>query len=227
MSTIELKISPSILNADWGAFREAINMLEDLGCDLVHIDVMDGHFVPNITVGPALLQHLMDGTDVNFEVHLMVSEPEQWIDLYMTERTETILVHPESGPHVHRCLQKIKGVGAKPGVVLNPGTPLCVLEDLSDYMRHLLLMTVNPGFGGQKFISGMLSKISEARDLLEELGIADDCPIEVDGGMNFETVPQALEAGAQYFVIGASIFLAEDPAKAYKEFNKILRKQSR
>ena len=216
------KVVPSILDADWGAFREEICRLEEEGCDLVHLDIMDGHFVPNITLGPSVLDHLTQGTKVRFEVHLMVEKPEIWVHPYATDRTETILVHPEGVPHVHRVLEQISDLGIKPGLVLNPGTPLQAIDWVSDTMRQLLLMTVNPGFGGQKFIKSLLPKISQARERLRELGIDDKCPIQVDGGVNAKTAPLALQAGARYFVIGASIFRSEDPRASYREFVKIV-----
>ncbi|HNT34146.1 MAG TPA: ribulose-phosphate 3-epimerase [bacterium] len=218
------KISPSILNSDWGDFRGSIQMLEQQGCDLIHLDVMDGHFVPNLTLGPDLLKHLSKGTTARFEVHLMVSEPEKWVEPYFTDRTETILIHPEGVPHVHRILERIRELGAKPGIVLNPGTPLNALDWVGDCIEQVLLMTVNPGFGGQKFIRGMLPKIAQTRDWLVRKGIDATCPIEVDGGMNLETVPEALNAGARIFVVGAAIFMADDPSKAYRDFVRLVTK---
>lgn len=218
MSPLSHRIAPSILNSDWGNFRASVQMLEEQGCDLIHLDVMDGHFVPNLTLGPALLEHLTKGTKAKFEVHLMVSEPEKWVEPYFTDRTETIMVHPEGVPHVHRVLEQIRELGAKPGIVLNPGTPVCALDWVGDSIEQVLLMTVNPGFGGQKFIRGMLPKIAQTKDWLARRGIEATCPIEVDGGMNRDTVPEALDAGARIFVVGAAIFMADDPRKAYRDF---------
>lgn len=218
------KILPSILNADWGAFRDQILMLEQEGCEVVHLDVMDGHFVPNITLGPSIIENLSKGTNVKFDVHLMVSEPEKWVPRYASDRTETILVHPEGVPHVHKVLESIREHGAKPGLALNPGTPLSALDWVGDCLQQLLIMTVNPGFGGQKFMNHMIPKIARARAMLDEMGLEDVCPIEVDGGIDAETACYVMDAGADYLVIGGAIFLEKDPRQAYRDLQSLLKK---
>jgi ribulose-phosphate 3-epimerase len=197
-------IAPSILSADFSALGEEIAAVEAAGADWIHIDVMDGHFVPNITIGPGVVKSLRKMTVLPFDVHLMIENPEQYIQPFAEAGSDRITVHMEALIHLHRTVSQIKELGLKAGVSLNPATPLSFVESILTDIDLLLIMTVNPGFGGQQFIKTMLSKIRQARELIDRLAPA--VLLEVDGGVTLTNMPAILKAGADVFVAGASIF---------------------
>ena len=197
-------IAPSILSADFSALGEEIAAVEAAGADWIHIDVMDGHFVPNITMGPGVVKSLRKMTVLPFDVHLMVENPEQYIQPFAEAGSDRITVHMEALIHLHQTVSQIKELGLKAGVSLNPATPLSFVESILTDIDLLLIMTVNPGFGGQQFIKTMLSKIRQARELIDRFAPA--VLLEVDGGVTLTNLPAILKAGADVFVAGASIF---------------------
>lgn len=198
------QIAPSILSADFSRLGEEIKAVEKAGADLIHVDVMDGHYVPNITIGPGVVSSLRKMTSLPFDVHLMIEDPDRYIDAFVEAGSNIITVHAEAVIHLHRTVQTIKEKGVKAGVSLNPSTPLACVEEILPDIDLLLIMTVNPGFGGQKFISGMLPKIRKARELTQTRGLK--MAIEVDGGVTAENIGTLAEAGADIFVAGAAIF---------------------
>jgi len=214
------QIAPSILSADFSRLGEEIKAVEKAGADLIHVDVMDGHYVPNITIGPGVVSSLRKTTSLPFDVHLMIEDPDRYIDAFVDAGSNTITVHAEAVVHLHRTIHYIKGKGVRAGVSLNPSTPLCCIEEILPDIDLLLIMTVNPGFGGQKFISGMLPKIRTAKDFVQakKLGFA----IEVDGGVTTENIGTLAEAGADIFVGGASIFGSPSYADVIRKMKAIL-----
>jgi ribulose-phosphate 3-epimerase len=199
-----VKIAPSILSADLAHLAKQVEEAEAAGADYIHVDVMDGHFVPNITVGPLVVKALRRVTSLPLDVHLMVEKPEQFLEDFSNAGADIITVHWEACPHIHRSLEKIKRMGKKAGVSINPATPVWVLEEILGEVDLILAMTVNPGFGGQKLIPSTLSKVEKLKRMLSEKGLAPE--IEVDGGINEETAPAAVRAGAQILVAGAAVF---------------------
>ena len=197
-------IVPSVLNADPGRLFEEVVRLDDAGVDAIQWDVMDGHFVPNLTFGPEFIKACRGATAVPYEAHLMIEEAERWIDQYVEAGCETVIVHPEASVHLHRTLQEIRRMGAKAGVALNPHTPLEAIRHVMGSIDHLLVMTVNPGFGGQAYIAEMEPKIAEARKMIDATG--RDIPLEVDGGISPSTIGAAAAAGADTFVVGSALF---------------------
>ncbi len=203
---LERKIlfAPSILSADFARLGEHVREAEEAGADLLHIDVMDGHFVPNITIGPLVVRALRPVTGLPLHVHLMIEQPERYIDDFARAGADLITVHVETCPHLHRTLQQIREVGALPAVTLNPATPLSSLSEVLAMVDTVLIMTVNPGFGGQELIPATLDKVRRLRQMLDERGLR--CTIEVDGGVNEETIRSVVEAGADSLVMGSAIF---------------------
>ncbi len=203
-----IMIAPSILASDFSRLGEEIAKVEKAGADMIHIDVMDGHFVPNITIGPAVVKSLRKTTKLPFDVHLMIENADLYIDSFIDAGADIISVHVENNPHIHRTLQLIKRGGGKAAVALNPSTPLSALEWLLDDVDMVLLMTVNPGFGGQSFIEGMTDKIRELRQMANRKGLKLD--IEVDGGIDTGNIYRITEAGANVIVTGSAIYNAPD-----------------
>jgi ribulose-phosphate 3-epimerase len=202
-----VKIAPSILSADFGNLASAVLEAEQGGADLLHIDVMDGRFVSNITIGPAVISAIRDVTKLPFDVHLMIAEPEKYIDDFAKAGSDIITVHVESTNHLHGAIQCIKKKEIKAGVALNPSTPLSSVENIIGDIELITIMTVNPGFGGQKFIPTLLPKIKSTRDLIEKENY--DLELEVDGGINPENAKSVVEAGAHIMVAGSAVFKGE------------------
>ncbi len=198
------RISPSILSADLGHLAHAVKACEEAGADAIHIDVMDGVYVPNITFGPNIVAACRKITDLPLDVHLMIVEPERHIPEFVAKGADIITVHYETCPHIHRTLQQIKDLGAKAGLTFNPGTPVLPLELLTNVVDLVLIMSVNPGFGGQSFIPGSLEKIRQARQILDSAGSQAD--LQVDGGIDASTIHAAYVAGARNFVAGTAVF---------------------
>lgn len=203
-----IKIAPSILSADFSRLGEEVRRLDQGGADMVHIDVMDGHFVPNITIGPLVVKAIRPYTELPFDVHLMMDNPMDFVDAYMEAGADSITVHAEVLPHLHRAIHYIKDLGVKAAVALNPSTPLNVLEYILEDVDMVLLMTVNPGFGGQKFIPAMMDKIRKLVDMRNACG-ANFC-IQVDGGIGLHNIRDVVKAGAEVIVAGSAVFGAQD-----------------
>jgi len=212
---VTVRIAPSILSADFAVLGTEIAAVERGGADLIHVDVMDGHFVPNLSIGVPVVRSIRKIATVPLDVHLMIEEPDRYLDAFVKAGAAMISVHVEVLPHLHRTLQAIKELGAKAGVALNPSTPVGALEEVAGMVDHVLVMSVNPGFGGQTFIPRSESKIQAVRALLNRQGNA--APIEVDGGIDASNVARIVEAGATILVAGTSIFGTGDPEQATRD----------
>jgi len=210
-----LQIAPSLLSADFARLGEAIALAERAGADLIHFDVMDGHFVPNITIGPPVLKSLARVARLPIDVHLMIENPDRYVEAFVEAGAASVTVHAEAAVHLHRTVHLIKSLGASAGVALNPATPVGALEEIAADVDYVLVMTVNPGFGGQTFIPRSESKVRLVRDLLNRAG--SSAPIEVDGGIDVHTAPRIVAAGADILVAGNAVFGAADPERAIRE----------
>lgn len=213
---LPVRIAPSILAADFAKLGEEVRAVAAAGADWIHIDVMDGHFVPNITIGPAVAKALRPHCDLPFDVHLMISPVDPMIESFVDAGADIISLHPEAGPHLHRSLQTIRSFGKKAGIVLNPATPVSVVDEVMDMVDLVLVMSVNPGFGGQAFIKTQLAKISALRERIDKHVADGGQPIdlEVDGGIDHKTAPLAIAAGANVLVAGTATFRGEPESYA-------------
>ena len=212
---MSLLFAPSILSADFAALGDAIAAAERGGADLIHVDVMDGHFVPNITIGPPVVRSIKRVATVPLDVHLMITDPDRYIDAFAEAGAAMMSVHVEVLPHLHRTVHAIKALGVKAGVVINPGTPVGAIEEIAGDVDFVLVMSVNPGFGGQTFIPRSESKVREVRALLDRAG--NQAPVEIDGGVDLQTVGRVVAAGARILVAGAAVFHTPDPERATRE----------
>lgn len=214
-----LMIAPSILSADFTKLGEEINAVIDAGADVVHVDVMDGHFVPNITIGPLIVKAARQATDAPLDVHLMISEPDKYIDEFAKAGADWISVHVETCPHLHRTVTRIKELGKKAGVVLNPSTSLSTLEYILEEVDFVMLMSVNPGFGGQSFIESSLEKVRRLKKMIDERGL--NVGIEIDGGVSPETIERISGAGVNIFVAGSAIYGCEEYSGVISELKQL------
>jgi ribulose-phosphate 3-epimerase len=209
---VKTRIAPSILASDFARLAEAAALVEAAGADLLHVDVMDGHFVPNITIGPPVVAALRKVTRLPLDVHLMITEPDRYLEAFVSAGASMVTVHVEVLPHLHRTLGRIRELGAQAGVALNPSTPVGSIHDVTELLDHVLVMSVNPGFGGQSFIPRSIAKVAEARALLQAAG--SGAAIEVDGGVDLTNARDLVQAGTSILVAGAFIYGAPEPALA-------------
>lgn len=218
-----IKIAPSILSANFASLLEDIKKIESAGADWLHIDVMDGHFVPNITIGPLILESIKGKTNLPFDVHLMIENPDRYIADFVQAGADSITVHVETCPHIHRTIQTIRSFGVKAAIALNPATSLSTIEYMQEEVDMILLMSVNPGFGGQNFIASTLKKIRELRNQIQSRNL--DIEIQVDGGIKLDNAREIVEAGASVLVAGSAIFHSKDVENTVRLFKEITQKQ--
>ncbi len=214
------KIAPSILSANFAKLGEEIKEVEQAGADYIHVDVMDGHFVPNITIGPLIVEAIKPVTNLPLDVHLMIENPDQYIPTFAEKGASIITVHQEACPHLHRTIQLIKDMNVQAGVVINPATPIEMITEILSYVDLVLIMTVNPGFGGQSFIHEMIPKVKAIAELREQNNYQYE--IEIDGGVNIETAKLCTDAGADVLVAGSAIFNESDRKKAIEDLRKAI-----
>jgi ribulose-phosphate 3-epimerase len=219
---VNIRLAPSILAANFAALGDEIAAAERGGADFIHVDVMDGHFVPNITIGPPVVRSLKKVTHVPLDVHLMITEPDRYIEAFATAGADLISVHVEVTPHLNRTISHIHSFGLKAGVVLNPATPVGTLEEIATDADYVLVMSVNPGFGGQTFIPRSESKVRAVRALLDRAG--SQAAIEIDGGIDRDTISRVVAAGAEILVAGSAIFHSPDPEAAARELKALARR---
>ena len=217
---MNVRIAPSILSADFGRLAEAVALAERAGADLIHIDVMDGHFVPNLTIGPPVVAALRKATRLPLDVHLMVEDPRKFVPLFHEAGADWISIHVEASVHLHRDITLIKQLGRKAGIVLNPATPIHLLNDILRELDYILLMSVNPGFGGQTFIESTHQKIRQLKSWIS--GQKLSIPIQVDGGINLDNADSLIRDGADILVVGAAIFKAPDPRAVIARLKEIM-----
>ncbi|HVO99989.1 MAG TPA: ribulose-phosphate 3-epimerase [Bryobacteraceae bacterium] len=214
-----VEILPSILAADFARLGEQIAPLEEAGCRMLHVDVMDGHFVPNFTLGPPVVQSLRKVTRMKLDVHLMITDPDRYAPMFIEAGADHILVHQEACAHLDRTLRMIQSEGARAGVVINPATPVAMLDEVLDVADYVLVMSVNPGFGGQKFIPNSLNKVRQLAARKRERGL--HFPIEIDGGVDFENVASVVDAGVEWVVAGSSILHTVNPRAAFEQMRAL------
>lgn len=214
------KICPSILSADFTKLADEISEVERGGADIIHCDIMDGHFVPNITFGADVVSHVNSITDLPLDVHLMIENSDKFIDSFAKAGADFISVHYENNNHLHRLVDKIKTLGVKAGVVLNPATPVFLLKNIIEYLDFVLIMSVNPGFGGQKFIMNAVDKVIELKKMTNEFN--PECSIEIDGGIGLNNIKLVSDAGVDMFVCGASVFKSVDRVGVIKEMKRLI-----
>jgi ribulose-phosphate 3-epimerase len=220
-SKLEKRIAPSILSADFGHLADQIRLVESAGAQMLHVDVMDGHFVPNLTIGPVVVQWIRPVSSLPFDVHLMIENPDAYIEAFARAGANLISVHFETCHHLNRTLQLIRSCRCQAGVVLNPNSPVEWLQDSFADLDFVLLMSVNPGFGGQKFLAHVLKKAEKLGRMRNELGLSFS--IEIDGGIGLNNLREALAAGVDWFVAGSAVFQSPDPAETVRQMNRILR----
>ena len=217
-----IKIAPSILSADFANMEKAVKLCEEAGVDLIHIDVMDGHFVPNITIGPPVVRSLREKTILSLETHLMIENPHTYIQAFHEAGADMISIHLEASSHLHKDISYIKELGKKAGIALNPGTPIHLMEEIIHELDYILLMTVNPGWGGQKFIKSCHKKITHLNEWIKNLKL--DIPIMIDGGVKLENFEECIKDGATILVMGSAIFKAENPGSVIQKVKEIIKK---
>lgn len=215
---MSVRIAPSILSADFAALGQAVAAVERGGADLIHVDVMDGHFVPNITIGPPVVRSLQRVVEVPLDVHLMIDDPDRYLEAFAEAGAAMLSVHVEAATHLHRTLSRIRGLGVKAGAVLNPSTPVGSLEDIAGEVDFILIMSVNPGFGGQTFIARSLDKVRATRALLDRAG--NSAPIEIDGGIDLGNIGQVVDAGVEIVVAGSAVFGSSEPEAAVRALKR-------
>lgn len=213
-----IKIAPSLLSANFAFLAQEIKKVEDAGADMIHLDIMDGHFVPNLTFGPPVVAALRTLTTLPFDVHLMITNPQDFIDPFIKAGADIITIHTETTPHLHRLIQTVKGASIKAAVSLNPATSLTAVEEILPDLDMVLIMSVNPGFGGQQFIPQSIDKIRRLRQMIEDRGLSVD--IQVDGGINSKTAPLVTAAGANVLVAGSAVYGAPDVAEAIRQLRQ-------